>query len=135
MTGTELPHWVELHTTAESALARCNVAADLACFAGHFPEQPLLPGVLQLHWAVELAARVWPAEFPAEQYSGSARLKFKAPVLPGQELAFELAQIGSGPAQDTVSAEPQRRRRIVKVQIHCDQQTVTSGLLHYRYDG
>ena len=32
-----------------------RVPADLACFPDHFPGFPLLPGVVQLDWALALA--------------------------------------------------------------------------------
>jgi 3-hydroxymyristoyl/3-hydroxydecanoyl-(acyl carrier protein) dehydratase len=34
-----------------------NVPADLLYFDGHFPEVPLLPGVVQITWAIELARK------------------------------------------------------------------------------
>lgn len=40
--------------TAEVAIA---LPADHPAFAGHFPDRPILPGVVQLDWAVRLAAR------------------------------------------------------------------------------
>lgn len=33
--------------------------ANLACFQGHFPGQPILAGIVQLHWATQLYARCW----------------------------------------------------------------------------
>lgn len=32
-----------------------HLLPDQACFDGHFPGQAILPGVVQLHWAVQLA--------------------------------------------------------------------------------
>ncbi|MDO6685294.1 MULTISPECIES: ApeI family dehydratase [unclassified Agarivorans] len=31
------------------------IAADLPCLQGHFPNLPVVPGVAQLHWAIEFA--------------------------------------------------------------------------------
>lgn len=60
-------------------------AADEA-FAGHFPDCPILPGVVQTDWAVRFAA----------EYLGAApatvrdlRIKFRQPVLP--DMTFRLA--------------------------------------------
>ncbi len=36
----------------------CEVPEDLQCFRGHFPGFPVVPGVLQLDWAMDLAAVV-----------------------------------------------------------------------------
>jgi hypothetical protein len=43
---------------------RIRVPNELACWPGHFPEHPVVPGVLQVHWAMELAAR-WRGATPA----------------------------------------------------------------------
>ena len=32
-----------------------HLLANQPCFQGHFPDQPILPGIVQLHWAVKLA--------------------------------------------------------------------------------
>ena len=32
------------------------VPDDLFFLQGHFPQQPILPGVVQIHWAIMLAA-------------------------------------------------------------------------------
>jgi uncharacterized membrane protein/3-hydroxymyristoyl/3-hydroxydecanoyl-(acyl carrier protein) dehydratase len=62
-----------------------RVPEDLACWPGHFPGQPILPGVLQLDWAIKLLSRwrggaSWPHR--VEQ------LKFKHFVRPGEVLTL-----------------------------------------------
>lgn len=67
-----------------------NIAPNHPAFAGHFPGQPLLPGVLLLAEVLEavlaepaLAALVGPAP-------RLAAAKFLAPVRPGARLTLEL---------------------------------------------
>jgi 3-hydroxymyristoyl/3-hydroxydecanoyl-(acyl carrier protein) dehydratase len=73
----------------ENASVRLSlrVPPALECFAGHFPGQPILPGVVQIHWAVRLARRHFDG---LEDSYGVLRFKCRAPVLPGTELQLVL---------------------------------------------
>jgi 3-hydroxymyristoyl/3-hydroxydecanoyl-(acyl carrier protein) dehydratase len=77
------------HETSDAARVRLRIRlpADLEFFAGHFPQWPILPGVVQVHWAIELAQRYFgkPGVF-----AGFDNLKFNRPMLPGTELDLEL---------------------------------------------
>ncbi|WP_414444798.1 AMP-binding protein [Burkholderia sp. 22PA0106] len=68
--------------------AELRVPPTLAHFAGHFPGCPILPGVVQIDWAVRIA-RGEIVAFDAVQ--AIDHLKFKAPVLPGAVLVLSLA--------------------------------------------
>ncbi len=35
------------------------VPGDLLYLRGHFPGKPVLPGVVQIHWAIRLPSGVW----------------------------------------------------------------------------
>ena len=61
-------------------------AADLT-FAGHFPGQPILPGVFQLEMARMAAEWVLNCALTVREIS---RAKFLAPILPEQFVRMEL---------------------------------------------
>ena len=69
-----------------------HVPRTLVHFAGHFPGLPILPGVVQVDWAVRLAAAQVPA---ATNVASIDRLKFMAPVPPGAQLKLTLVHDAS----------------------------------------
>lgn len=67
--------------------ARGRVPAGLPHFAGHFPGEPLLPGVVLIEWSLALAReRLGLAGAPCALEA----LKFREPLRPGQDFALEL---------------------------------------------
>ncbi len=70
-----------------------TVAADHPAYAGHFPGQPILPGVVLLDEAlVALAAE---QENPAPRCEIKSA-KFLSPVLPGESLRLEYSSTAAG---------------------------------------
>ena len=63
------------------------VPADLMYFDGHFPECPLLPGVVQLNWAVEYGRRHFEIGGDFLAVSG---LKFRRVIQPGDAVVLDL---------------------------------------------
>lgn len=66
-----------------------EVPADHPAFPGHFPGQPLLPGVLLLAEVME-AARLQPALAGRLAEGSFSNAKFLAPVRPGSTLDIAL---------------------------------------------
>jgi len=66
---------------------RVRVPYDLGIFDGHFPSLPILPGVVQVDWAVHIAR----AHLRVDgQFKGITATKFRRLVRPGMELALTL---------------------------------------------
>jgi 3-hydroxymyristoyl/3-hydroxydecanoyl-(acyl carrier protein) dehydratase len=64
-----------------------KAAPDHPALAGHFPGNPLVPGVVLLDWAWQAAV----AELPAgSQLLGVNHAKFLAPVRPDEEVEIAL---------------------------------------------
>lgn len=78
-----------LATTHEGDRVRLElrVPGELALFKEHFPEAPILPGVVQIDWAIRLARRhfAWNGAFTALE-----GLKFQEPIPPETRLTLEL---------------------------------------------
>jgi acyl-CoA synthetase (AMP-forming)/AMP-acid ligase II len=74
-----LPQAQWQHRGPDEARARIEVTPDLAVFDGHFDELPVLPGVAQLDWAIEMARNCF--ALPPRFFQAEA-LKFHRPVLP-----------------------------------------------------
>jgi acyl-coenzyme A synthetase/AMP-(fatty) acid ligase len=65
-----------------------EVPLDLAHFTGHFPQTPVLPGVVQVDWAQQLARRLI-VDLPP-RFSGMEVLKFQQLARPGDRLQLTL---------------------------------------------
>jgi 3-hydroxymyristoyl/3-hydroxydecanoyl-(acyl carrier protein) dehydratase len=72
-----------------------HTPADLPWFQGHFPGQPILPGIVQLKWAIEAAAQL--VDAPGGLH-GIQQLKFKQPIRPGTTLELTLERVDAGRA-------------------------------------
>jgi 3-hydroxymyristoyl/3-hydroxydecanoyl-(acyl carrier protein) dehydratase len=70
-----------------------TVPVDHPAFAGHFPGQPIVPGVVLLDHAIHLAGQ-WQQRPAATWRVDSA--KFFHPVGPGEALCFRLSRKASG---------------------------------------
>jgi 3-hydroxymyristoyl/3-hydroxydecanoyl-(acyl carrier protein) dehydratase len=81
----------ELSSTRQAArglVLTLRVPTDLAYFQGHFPQCPVLPGVVQIDWAVHFAGRHFPLRGHFRELTG---LKFMRVILPGRTVELTLA--------------------------------------------
>lgn len=75
------------HTPQGSVTIEVDVPADCSWLEGHFPGRPVLPGVVQVRWALQLAGQVWPN---LDSVVALNNVKFLNPVLPPVRLRLEL---------------------------------------------
>jgi len=77
------------------AEATFTVAADHPALPGHFPGDPIVPGILVLaHVQDELAARVGPVRL-----TGLPQVKFLAPLRPGEPCTIAFPELAAGRAR------------------------------------
>ena len=71
-----------------------NLSFNEPFFQGHFPEQPVMPGVLQMEALAQLGAWLLLKELGAEGQVGYfvsiKEAKFRRPVVPGDQLRLEI---------------------------------------------
>ncbi|MFT5706483.1 MAG: 3-hydroxyacyl-[acyl-carrier-protein] dehydratase [Oceanospirillaceae bacterium] len=84
---------VEELVLGESILAYKNVTINEPFFNGHFPEQPVMPGVLIVEAMAQAAGILGfktmdktPQDGSIYYFVGSDKLRFKKPVVPGDRL-------------------------------------------------
>ena len=83
-----LPVELAVQQQGSEAELLLRVDADLFWFQGHFPGQPLLPGVAQLDWVIHYGTTLLA---PGKQFASVENIKFQQPILPGTTLKLTLA--------------------------------------------
>lgn len=73
-----------------------NISLNEHYFAGHFPNNPIMPGVLILEAMAQLSGILAfmtvgrkPADGLVQYLAGSSKVRFKRPVVPGDRLTME----------------------------------------------
>jgi len=85
----EWPEFLALERNDLAVEIRLSVPKSLSWFAGHFPGNPVLPGVVQTHWACELSKLLFSMVTPFDKIT---KLRFKTVVFPDTELVLILRQ-------------------------------------------
>lgn len=85
-----------LETTDEKITALKNVTSNEEFFNGHFPGQPIMPGVLQVEALAQAGAillmtqKVEDPENSIMVFTGIKNAKFRKQVVPGDQLKLEV---------------------------------------------
>lgn len=81
----------------ESGIGIKNVTMNEPFFQGHFPENPVMPGVLQIEAMAQTAGIIVLMSFPEEERNGNSvyfmtvdEVKFRKPILPGDVIEFSV---------------------------------------------
>ncbi|WP_437881493.1 3-hydroxyacyl-ACP dehydratase FabZ [Pseudomonas sp. LRF_L74] len=93
---------VDLDVEGKKIRAYKNVSINEPFFNGHFPLHPIMPGVLIIEAMAQAAGilgfkmlDVKPADGTLYYFVGSDKLRFRQPVLPGDQLILEASYISS----------------------------------------
>jgi 3-hydroxymyristoyl/3-hydroxydecanoyl-(acyl carrier protein) dehydratase len=113
-TALQLPEIDSLRQDAGGVSLSFVVPAESSYFDGHFPECPLLPGVVQVGWAIELARRYLPA---APRFRGLSGVKFMRVIQPGAAIVLRLEAAADG--------------RELSFEYRCDGQPCSSGRVSF----
>lgn len=81
-----LPLVLEKLQQADRLAYRLFVSPEICYFDGHFPNQPILPGVTQIEWVFEFARPL--IEFPAN--AAMKNVKFMRLIRPDSEISLHL---------------------------------------------
>lgn len=101
-----------------------QVTGNEPYFAGHFPEEPLMPGVLQIEAAAQASALLVHLSEPEEEellvFGQVKRFTFVAPVRPGDRLDIKVE-----------SKLKQERHGLAEAVLEVDGELVAKGSLAY----
>lgn len=84
---TLLPEVLSEQCDTDGLVLELRIPESLAYFSGHFPKVPIVPGVVQIQWAVHFAREK--LGLPAHFHHMEA-VKFRELILPGQRLRLHL---------------------------------------------
>ena len=85
--NNQWPQFGEVITADHQVTVAMTIDPEITWFAGHFPEQPVLPGVVQVDWAAQLSRRFFPE---LQRFRGLKNIKFKTVILPGATVHLAL---------------------------------------------
>lgn len=113
-----------LSMTADEVVAIKNVTLNELFFQGHFPDYPVMPGVLIME-ALAQTAGVLELSKPANQgrlvfYAGMDKVRFKRQVIPGDQLVMTATVV-----------KRRGRMAVVEAKAEVEGQLAASGTLTF----
>lgn len=81
-----------IHVQGDTATLSLRVPLGYAHCEGHFPGDPLVPGVTQVAWATKAVEALAGAPLPPYRI---ARFKFRAPIRPGADVVVMVTRSGA----------------------------------------
>jgi 3-hydroxymyristoyl/3-hydroxydecanoyl-(acyl carrier protein) dehydratase len=109
-----LPEVLDAKIQDHELLLDLRIPENLAYFSGHFTRIAVVPGVVQIHWAVHFARHylAWPGVFRHME-----AVKFKELLLPGRHLRLK------------VQAAPEKAR--LQFVFYSEDQEYSSGRVYF----
>lgn len=81
------PAILDATRSGDECTVQLCVPTDLACFPGHFPQAPVLPGAMQVAWALRLSAEHLGTAADCHEMEA---LKFQRLLRPGDSATLHL---------------------------------------------
>lgn len=112
-----------LELEEDRIVALKNVTANEEFFNGHFPDKPLMPGVLQIEALAQtgcilmLMRKVEDPDKTLIVFSGIQKARFRRPVVPGDQLRMEVELAGQRRNFATMTG-----RALVDGQVACEME-------------
>ncbi|NWO05171.1 MAG: AMP-binding protein [Alteromonadaceae bacterium] len=115
---TDKPHFPEVldqqWLSGEKVCVQLRVPKDLAFFEGHFDQLPVLPGVVQVHWAEHYARQLFGNRLAdRDAFAGMESVKFHQRIEPDQTVSLEL------------TLQPERSRLLFR--LHAGETAFSTG--------
>lgn len=94
----------------KSIIGLKNVSMGEPCFQGHFPSQPVMPGVLILEGMAQAGCVLTFLSRPEEVgklgfFAGIDHARFRRPVIPGDQLVYKITMLKEKRAIKVMSAK------------------------------
>lgn len=83
----EWPDFLECQLQDTELCIAGRLCDEVYWLQGHFPGEPILPGIAQLHWVIELGRELFAIE---RRFRGVSALKFQHIMQPGDPFVLHL---------------------------------------------